>query len=172
MHDPELKALNEITRAIAELDEEQRRNVLLYVNTRYGRQSPPALRGGGRNVVPAVDAESVSDDYEGIGDFFDAADPETEAERVLVVAYWVQVVEGVEDLGAMQVSKQLKDLGHSVSNITRAFDSMMSQRPRLVIQVRKSGKAKQARKRYRVSREGIKRVQSMLAEIKGADDGE
>ena len=162
MHDPELKALNEITRAIAELDEEQRRNVLLYVNTRYGRQSPPALRGGGRNVVPAVDAESVSDDYEGIGDFFDAADPETEAERVLVV----------EDLGAMQVSKQLKDLGHSVSNITRAFDSMMSQRPRLVIQVRKSGKAKQARKRYRVSREGIKRVQSMLAEIKGADDGE
>ena len=69
-------------------------------------------------------------------------------------------------------SKQLKDLGHSVSNITRAFDSMMSQRPRLVIQVRKSGKTKQARKRYRVSREGIKRVQSMLAEIKGADDGE
>lgn len=106
------------------------------------------------------------------GEFFDAADPQTEAERVLVGAYWVQVVEGAEDFESMQVTKHLKNLGHPVSNITRAIDSMMSQNPRMVIQTQKSGSSKQARKRYKVTREGTKRVRAMLSGPIGESDDE
>lgn len=63
-----------------------------------------------------------------------------------------------------------QSLGHPVSNITRALDSMMTQTPRLVIQTQKSGKSKQARKRYKITREGTKRVSSMLLESNGATD--
>ena len=73
---------------------------------------------------------------------------------------------------AINVNGHLKDLGHTVSNITRAFDSLINRSPRLARQIAKSGSAKQARKRYKVTREGIKRVKSMLAQPTGVDNDE
>jgi hypothetical protein len=105
--------------------------------------------------------------YDDIGDFFDSANPQTESEKVLIVAYWVQVVEGAADFESFPVNQQLKNLGHPVSNITRALDTMIKQSPRLIIQTSKSGRAKQARKRYKITREGIKRVQATIAQLKG-----
>jgi hypothetical protein len=60
------------------------------------------------------------------------------------------------------VNKHLKHLGHPVSNITRAIDTMIDQTPRLILQTSKSGRAKQARKRYKVTRQGVKHVLAML----------
>lgn len=168
MEDPELKALGTITDALAKLDETQLRNVLLYVNSRYGGMLPRPQQPPGQGLS----SDGTPQTYTNIGEFFDAADPQTEAERVLVGAYWVQVVEGAEDFESMQVTKHLKNLGHPVSNITRAIDSMMSQNPRMVIQTQKSGSSKQARKRYKVTREGTKRVRAMLSGPIGESDGE
>jgi hypothetical protein len=169
--DPELKALTKITEALADLDEDQRRNVLLYIRSRYGESSPRANFARGSESSAAGTHELPNpEEYSDIGDFFDATDPQTEAERVLVGAYWVQVVEDRDDFESFQVNKHLKNLGHPVSNITRAFDSMMTQSPRLVIQTQKSGKSKQARKRYKITREGMKRVRSMLSESNGASN--
>lgn len=158
MNDPELKAIAAITNALADLKDDQRRNVLLYVSARYSAQLPP-MRGRAAN-------------YKDAGDFFDAANPQTEAERVLAVAYWHQVIEAEESFEAFPISKQLKQLGHKVSNITRALDSLISQTPSLVLQIGKSGSAKQARKRYKITREGIKRVQAMFAQTNGDDNGQ
>lgn len=169
MNDPEVKAISEVTKALDELSEDQRRNVLLYVNARYGVKQAavrPPLVG---DVSPAATNGSQ---FASIGDFFDAANPQTEAERVLVAAYWIQVVEGAEDFESFPVNKHLKHLGHPVSNITRALDSMITQTPRLILQTSKSGSAKQARKRYKVTREGVKRVQAMLnQQTDGGSDG-
>jgi len=169
MIDPEIKAIGEIAKALSELEDEQRRNVLLYVNARYSAQFPPRLRLAGA-VEPPYAAHEPGQ-YADIGDFFDSANPQTEADRVLVTAYWVQVVEGAEDFESFPVNKHLKHLGHPVSNITRALDTMIGQKPRLILQTSKSGSAKQARKRYKVTREGIKRVQGMLAQTVGDDNG-
>ena len=45
--------------------------------------------------------------------------------------------------------------------------------PKLVLQVAKSGKTRQARKRYKVTREGIRRVQAMTnaAQSEGENNG-
>lgn len=169
VNDPELKAIGEVTRALGDLTDEQRRNVLLYVNARYGVKQaaarPPSVGDG------APSAANGSQ-YASIGDFFDAASPQTEAERVLVAAYWSQIIEGAEDFESFPVNKHLKHLGHPVSNITRAFDSMIAQTPRLILQTSKSGRSPQARKRYKVTREGVKRVQAMLnQQTDGGSDG-
>ena len=171
MNDPELDALATIAKALSELTDGQRSNVLLYVNARYRGQVSPARPGAKLIGTP----ESGSDDtgakeFESLGDFFDAASPQSEADRVLAVAYWLQVVEGANDFESFPVNKQLKNLGHSVSNITRAFDSLMGQTPRLILQTSKSGSAKQARKKYKVTREGTKRIQSMLEQNNGGED--
>ena len=169
MNDPEIKAMGEVTKALADLSDEQRRNVLLYVNARYGGQLP--ARGRTSGTIDPIPAPAIAGQYANIGDFFDAANPQTEAERVLVVAYWVQVHDGAEDFESFPVNNHLKLMGQNVSNITRALDSMIGQTPRLILQTSKSGSAKQARKRYKVTREGIKRVQAMLAHINGDDNG-
>jgi hypothetical protein len=168
MNDPEVKAINEVIEAIKGLSDEQRHNVLQYVNTRYAVKPAAAP-----SQAAAEDTSQMNRGrYASMDELFDAANPQTEAERVLVVAYWIQVVEAREDFEAYPVAKHLKNLGHSVSNITRALDSLMAQKPRLIIQVSKSGNAKQARKRYKVTSEGIKRVKTMLDQQRnGGKDG-
>jgi hypothetical protein len=159
MDDPELKAMTTIAQALANLSDEQRRNVLLYLNARYGGRTVP--RQPATTLIPAV--EPTAEQHKNLGDFFDAVNPQTEADRVLTVSYWLQVVEGAEDFESFPVNKHLKNLGHPVSNITRALESLIAQTPRLVLQTSKTGSSKQARKKYKVTREGIKRVQAMLA---------
>jgi hypothetical protein len=80
----------------------------------------------------------------------------------LVVGYWFQVHQGMKDFDSQRVNAELKNMGHGVGNITEAFTRLIDRRPQFVIQTRKSGTARQARKLYRVTNEGIKRVQSML----------
>src|SRR5260370_24539868 len=118
MDDPELKAITDVTKALSDLSEEQRRNVLVYVNARYGGARPTSA---GAHLAPShAEADpSAHAEFDSIGNFFDTADPKTEAERVLVAGYWKQVVEGAQDFESYPVNQQLKNLGHPVSNITR-----------------------------------------------------
>jgi len=159
--DNELQALTEVTKSLAALSDEQRRNVLIYLNARYGGKSPAAVPLE-NSSCGQVQENHAKTEFSDVGALFDAANPQTEAERVLVVAYWTQVVEGASDFESFPVNSILKNIGHPVSNITRALDSMKDQNPRFVQQIAKSGTSRQARKRYRLSREGIKRVENMI----------
>jgi hypothetical protein len=97
-----------------------------------------------------------------LADVFSAANPGTHDYKALVVGFWFQAVKGASDLDAQAVNTELKQLGHGLKNITAAFAALISARPQLAIQVRKAGTTKQARKRYRLTNEGLKRVQLML----------
>lgn len=167
MADPEVQAISEITKALDSLNELQRSNVLAYVKTRYRESVPTSVTR--QEAVPQILESTSGGNYSSLGELFDAASPDTEADRVLVVAYWAQVIEGVTEFEAFPINRHLKDLGHSVSNITRALDSLIQNQPRLVIQVSKTGSSKQARKKYKLTREGVKRCQQMLS---GGKDGE
>jgi hypothetical protein len=88
----------------------------------------------------------------------------TDAEKLLVVSYWFQVVQGTTELESLTLNKELKNLGHPVGNITRAFAGLAQAVPRLVIQTRKTGSTRQARKRFKLTVEGIRRVGQLLGE--------
>ena len=47
-------------------------------------------------------------------------------------------------------------------SITDAIDAMKNQKPMLILQLKKSGNSRQARKLYKVSYEGMKRVEGMI----------
>jgi hypothetical protein len=97
-------------------------------------------------------------------DYFNRAQPGTGAEKGLVVAAWLQTVQGMSDFDSGSVNRELKNLGYQSSNITRDFDDLMARRPKLVVQTRKSGSTKQARKLYRVTHEGLAEVAKMRGE--------
>ena len=156
MNDPEIEALGLIAKALAPLSEDQIRNVLIYVHSRYG-DAQPALAPQAGEPHPAAQPDQPED----IGDLFDRCRPQTESERVLVAAYWLQAQTDSRSFEALPVNRELKQLGYSVSNITRALDSLIGQDPSLVIQVGKSGSSQQSRKQYKLTREGRRRVRGM-----------
>ena len=103
--------------------------------------------------------------YGAFVDLFDAATPKTDPERALIGAYWFQVVGGASDFQSQQVNEALKDVGHGVGNITDALSKLQRRKPALVRQVAKSGRTRQARKRYKITSAGIGAVHGMTRRV-------
>ncbi len=155
--DVELETMTEISRLLGEVDDATAGRVVRWLADRHGvmtRSQRTTPNGAG------PDGDAVGADLAGV---YEAANPSTTSERVMVVAYWFQVVQGETDVDSQKINSELKQLGHGVKNITRAFSELIGVRPQLVIQVRKAGSTRQARKRYRLTTEGVKRVKTLLA---------
>jgi hypothetical protein len=157
--DPELKAMTTVARALEGLDPEVTARVLRWAGERYGipmptQQRTPNAAGAGDNAVG---------EYPDIASLMDAAAPRFGSDKALVATYWFQVVKGEANVTGQQVNDELKNLGHGLSNVTDSFNTLMNRKPALAQQVQKSGKSRQARKRYRLTEAGIRRVRAMVA---------
>lgn len=109
----------------------------------------------------ASTASSIRTRYPTLPDFYASCAPSMETDKALVVGYWVQVAMDGGEFDAFTINKELKHLGYKVANITSAFDALQARRPQLVIQTRKSGASKQARKLYKLTIEGVRTVERM-----------
>jgi len=178
MGDPEIDAMSAVATALSELEEEAQGRVLRWAAERYG----VALPSVGRRAAAAVrddyghDDGEVTDEeiaeeapaYEHFAELFAAASPKTNEDKALVAAYWVQVHEGHATWASRLLNAELKNLGHSIPNITDALSSNMKKKPQRVIQLKKSGNSRQANKTYKVTHEGLVYVQGMLSSEAGA----
>jgi hypothetical protein len=165
--DPEVMAVMKLTEALGGLDEPARRRVLQWAMERFGTQQrpPTASRAVSGTGAPPALYEVVGGNQPEQEDFpalFNRAGPTTAVDRALVASYYLHSARGATDFGSQEANALLKDLGHGIENITLAFNGMMAQSPKLAMQVQKSGTSKQARKRYRLTQEGIARVKRML----------
>jgi hypothetical protein len=162
----EIDAMKSIAEAIEKLDEEARLRVLGWAKARFaGNRSTNSLA----DVPPKIEDQPSGaanldslKSYGSLPELYHAADPKSEAEKGLVAAAWFQVVEGMDGLDSQTINSALKDLGYGVGNITRAFDVLISQRPALMLQLRKAGTTKQARKQFKVTDAGLKKLLQML----------
>lgn len=158
----EIDVMRVIKQEFSKIDEESRLIVLRWANERYGRRTGPKTAAPVSAYAPVDSVEMPARALENAAELLAAARPSTEAEKALVAGYWFQEIMGQSDLEAQVINTELKHLGHGVANITRALDALMRQRPQPVIQLRKSGNSKQARKKYKLTTEGVKRVRQML----------
>jgi hypothetical protein len=120
-------------------------------------------RGSGSNKSiehPTASVGNIS--YASLAELYNAARPETGAQKVLVGGYWCQVCEGLQEFSAQLVNDQLKEIGAKVANVTVAFNTLKASNPGLVLQIRKSGKSQQARKQYKLTIAGIRAVEEMI----------
>jgi hypothetical protein len=165
----ELAAMKAVAEALSKLDDSAVRRVLRWANDAFspkGSSSAEASRVEQApvqtNGVPPATGREVRPQFETLADFYSAADPQQDADKALVAGYWIQVCEAEGDFDGFNVNKKLKDLGYGVSNITTAFNGLINRRPQLVIQTKKSGTSKQARKLYRLTTEGQRAVERMV----------
>jgi hypothetical protein len=160
----EVDAMRMLEGALEPLESDARGRVLRWAHERFGASMPTPPVSGRPQASAATSPSTMGETPQDAGEFYAQADPQTEPERALVVAYWVQEIRAEGQFEAQAVNTQLKQLGHGVSNITRALDNLKDRKPQLVIQIQKSGKAKQARKRYKVTAAGKAEVKRMLDE--------
>lgn len=179
MGDPEIDAMSAVATALADLEKDAQGRVLRWAAERYGVTMPAGGRrsnsGGGDGAADdGGDDEGTEDvtedeiaeeapDYEHFAELFAAAGPKTQEDKALVAAYWVQVHEGHATWASRLLNVELKNLGHAIPNITDALNKNMRKKPQRVIQLKKSGNAKQANKTYKVTHEGLVYVQGMLS---------
>jgi len=177
----ELDAMRAVAVTLQPLDEGGRRRVLNWAIETYLGTLPPTSRPANATAVtpsPAGQGSEQSDppgpssngngagfsEFTDLADFFHACSPKTDADKALVVSGWLQWEEGQDGLDSFRVNTALKNLGYGIGNITRAFEVLMSIKPALMIQLRKAGTTRQARKTYRVTDAGQKRLRLMISE--------
>lgn len=159
----ELEAMKKVAEAIGDLEPEAQSRVLNWAADHYSISGISASTAQQASSVNTPEATApVQDGFETIGELFAHAQPGSDAEKSLVAGYWLQIEQGNSDFATQDVNSELKHLGYGIGNITRAFESLKKTRPQQVIQLRKAGTSKQARKTFKVTDAGRKVVESMI----------
>lgn len=169
MGDVEIEAMAAVAGALAELEESAQVRVLRWAADRFGVKldNRPRSRDGGEalSADEVTDEETTADDpiFEHFADLFNACQPKTAEDKALVAAYWFQSIQGSPTWQSAQLQKELKHLGHAISNIADSLSQAIKRKPARVLQLSKTGSSKQARKTYKLTHEGLVYVQGMLA---------
>jgi hypothetical protein len=153
------KLLDEINEAVASYDpllKEQARDILLR-----------KAFGGEVNTKPPLSSKHGSAGNEAkkevaFHQLVEKWTPSTQAEWALLGAYYFQVILGHESVTGFEINRELKQHGNGMTNITSALEENINQTPALVRQVGKSGKTRQAKKKYIVTTNGVKVVREKL----------
>lgn len=163
MPNVELEAMAKLVEVLEPLSPEARARTLGWVTQALEIPAPvfkPA--DGGPGVSASAPSKPVEPGFKAFAELFHAADPRLEKEKALLAGYWIQRSTGVDQFNAQQINAELKHIGYGVSNITDALTQLIVDKPNLVIQLAKSGSSRQARKTYKVTDAGSRRVNEML----------
>lgn len=153
MADVELAAMQNVLKALAPLDPAARMRVLRWSASRFEPSG-----------VGASDGLLESHAFGDVVELVTAAAPSDGPEQALVAGYWFQAIQGQSGWTGSEANSMLRNMGLGLANVTRTLDQLRKRSPPLVMQVKKSGRSKQARKTYTLTSAGIGKVEAMLAE--------
>ncbi|MBI2288228.1 MAG: hypothetical protein HYU83_04560 [Chloroflexi bacterium] len=162
--DIEYQVMGAVLQEFNKLDEQVRQRVLTWVAGKFSLTKPGFTTPKGGSTI----GESVQGDrimlvsFDSLADAFSGASPETDKDKALAAAAFIQQKFGKNEVTGYEINTELKQLGHGVKNITEAISQLMNMSPKLMIQTRKEGKSKQAKKKYKVTTEGLKVIEGML----------
>lgn len=161
----EITATKAVLDALTDLPRETARRVVASVSTLLGMQQTQTPKATTPNSTSVrQEALTVStEEFKDLASLSAAARPIDGPEKALVVAYWKQVREQMPEWTAQVVNTELKHMGEQLPNITGTLSLLKERKPALVVQLKKSGNTRQARKQYKLTSAGIKEVESMLA---------
>ncbi|MGE0180730.1 MAG: hypothetical protein AB7F91_00585 [Parvularculaceae bacterium] len=169
----DLKALETVLKTLEPLSSEERERVIRWAAEKVG-VVPATLPANSttRSVVSEKPPKSEFQQFPDAGEFLAAANPNTDADRVLCVATYLQSLSNSADstLSGKQINDELKNLGHGVKNITDSINTLKSRKPQHMIQTKKSGRSKQSWKEYRVTRAGIEHANKLISQ--GGENGQ
>lgn len=160
----EITAMKVVAEALSKLDADATARVLQWAGGRFGVAVTTKGAGVRRGMEDGKEGRADAAQFSTFADLYAATGPKTDADRALVAGYWFQFCQGEEDFPSQTLNSSLKNLGHGISNITQALETLKAQSPALVMQVRKSGTSQQARKKYKLTAAGKKAVEMLIGQ--------
>ncbi len=166
--DTELKVMNDAYQSLSLLEDDQAK--LRVINWLVDRFSLAPIKSRALGLGEPEDKTGEPrhwdiSSFNSVAAIFERASPTKERDKVLVVGAFLQEKFGKGDLTSAEINKELHHLGHGVKNVTDAISQSIERKPKLMIKTRKEGSTKQARKKYKVTTEGIKAVQRLLTAV-------
>ena len=165
--DKELRAMVDLSNAMHPFGDDDRavvQRILAWFNSKYGHVSQKTAAVPGCEMVGEI-RNTLADNtkqFSSAAELFDAVDPKLEFQKAITIGYWLQIFKSQNGFSGMDVNRELKHMGHGISNITDAFSKAKEKKPALVVQTQKSGSSKQARKLYKLTHAGVRWVESRL----------
>lgn len=120
--------------------------------------SAPRTRGRGRAEAAGRGGEDIGD----LASLISRWNPTTMSDKALLGAYYLARSQGEDTVTSQAINSELKRNGLAISNITRAIEANMRPDRPLMVQEKKMGSTKQARKQYRITPAGIDAVERKL----------
>ena len=166
MEDRELEAMAKANAAVKDLIEEERVRVIQWLAAKYmanysaSRTPSGTLASGGG----ASEGMQEDDDLRKFGSFAEllaGSSSNTPMNRVLLAAYWVQVVEGADSFKTFELNKNLNDTGYFDDNITKKLKSLRETKPAKIVQLAKSN-VKQGHRTMKLITYGIAEAEKLL----------
>ena len=124
--DEEFNAMRNVFQALKALpDDEARGRVLGYAASRLGlalgssaaaKARPVAQDEGAGEETETTRMPPKASSYTSFAELFDAAHPQSNADRALVAGYWLQICQGAESFSGLAVNTELKHLGEAVKS--------------------------------------------------------
>ena len=102
--------------------------------------------------------------FEDLAALFESARPKTDTDCAVAACYFRNQILKEADVGAVTLAGDLKQIGHSLGNISATLHSLNVRTPSLVMITSKN---KVGRKRYRITSAGVRQVGQMVARQKG-----
>lgn len=155
----ELSAMNQIHGILSELQEAERLRVIAWVSAVFVKNQSASVPGASFSSFEEQGTQLTKS----LAEKFSEASPSNQAEKVLICAVHLHEINGGTDFASREVNALLRDLGHGIDNITRAFESLVNRRPQLIVQTRKEGRTKQAQKKFRVTEAGLQEYRALAA---------
>ncbi len=101
-------------------------------------------------------------DYETIDDLFKDVDAKKLSAKILLIAAYLQEKSNLKEITSYDINFRLKRIGFGVQNISSAINGVLKRIPPVMIELVKKDDPVYARKKYKVTPEGIKVAKSFL----------
>ena len=182
--DSEIAAMNKALNALKILDYGGRKRTIHWLISRFGlakgktlRQStPPVYVNVNVNkhtkTKPIVKEEPVKaakplkkreiKHFDTVLDLFSESRVKKSIGKVLLMAAYLQERHHFKEITTYDINFRLKRIRHEVTNISSIINGILKKKPHLLAEIKKEGQGKHARRKFKVTDEGLKVAKSYL----------
>jgi len=101
-------------------------------------------------------------DYDTVLDLFAESNVKKVSSRILLMAAYLQERHNFKEITSYDINFRLKRIGHGIQNISSSINGILKRKPQLMIELKKEGASKQARRKFKVTHEGLKAARNLL----------
>ena len=177
-HDPEIVAMNKVYNVFRNLDNGKRKRIIHWLIDRFGlmgdkplhelthpiqkqTETKPMKKEKQEKAVKPLEKRGVKQ-YDTVLDLFSEAKIKKSTGKILLMAAYLQERHNFKEITTYDINFRLKRIKHGVTNISSLINGILKRKPQLLDEIKKEGQTKHARRKFRVTEEGLKVVKNYL----------